>query len=82
MAHALFIFAQVWLPLTGLPAIYCVSRKSGWAPLFGLLGQPAWIYSAAYTRQWGMLVLNLVYAGMWALTARRWWAKKTIRTGA
>ena len=42
--------------------------------MFGLLGQPAWIYSAIYTAQWGMLSLNLAYACMWVLTAYRWWS--------
>jgi hypothetical protein len=74
----LFVVAQVWLPLTGLPAIYCVAKKSKLAPLFGLLGQPAWIYSAVYTRQWGMLVLNLTYTCMWVLTAYHWWTKRAI----
>lgn len=64
------------LPATGLPAIYCVSKKSNWAPFFGLLGQPAWIYSAIYTGQWGMLTLNITYGIMWVITAYRWWGKQ------
>ena len=74
-ARLFFDAAQVWLPLTGLPAMYLTSKKSRWAPVFGLCGQPAWIYCAVYTRQWGMLTLNLVYGCMWVLTAYRWWAK-------
>ena len=78
MGKLFFGIAQIWLPLMGLPAIYCVSKKSSLAPLFGLLGQPAWIYCALYTGQWGMLTLALVYTVMWVLTAHRWWAP-TIR---
>jgi hypothetical protein len=71
----LFIVAQVWIPTTGLPTIYYTSKKNKLAPLFGLFGQPAWFYSSAYTRQWGVLALTMVYTGLWVLTAYRWWAK-------
>lgn len=76
---AWFRVAQVWLPMTGLPAIYYTSKKNKLAPLFGLLGQPAWFYCAIYTKQWGMFALNVAYCLMWVLTAYRWWkvAKKT-----
>lgn len=70
----IFVAAQVLLPCTGLPAMYFMSKKSKLGPLFGLLGQPAWIYSAIYTAQWGMLSLNLAYTCMWVLTAYRWWS--------
>jgi hypothetical protein len=74
---SLFTAAQVWLPITGLPAMYFMSKKNNLGPLFGLLGQPAWIYSAVHTGQWGMLSLNTAYAVMWVLTAYRWWLKPT-----
>ena len=73
MGKTLLIIAQVWLPLVGLPTIYLTSKKSKLAPLFGLLGQPAWIYSSMYTEQWGMLSLNIAYTCLWVLTAYRWW---------
>ena len=74
----LFAATQFWLPATGLPTLYFTSKKSKWAPFFGLLGQPAWIYAAAYTRQWGLLILTIAYTGLWVMTARRWWSKKSI----
>jgi hypothetical protein len=70
----LFTAAQIWLPITGLPTIYFTSKKSKFAPLFGLLGQPAWFYCTIYTKQWGMFALNVAYAAMWVLTAYRWWS--------
>jgi hypothetical protein len=79
MSKLLFDVAQVWLPCTGLPTIYCTSKKSNLAPLFGLLGQPAWLYCAVYTRQWGMLTLTSVYTVLWVLTAYRWWSKPDSR---
>jgi hypothetical protein len=73
MSRILFEAVQIWLPLVGLPTIYFTSTKSKLAPLFGLLGQPAWFYSSAYTRQWGVLTLNIAYTLMWILTDYRWW---------
>lgn len=73
----LFAATQFWLPATGLPTLYFTSKKSKWAPFFGLLGQPAWIYAAAYTRQWGLLILTIAYMGMWIVIAHRWWSKKS-----
>jgi Mn2+/Fe2+ NRAMP family transporter len=72
----LFDLTQIWLPLVGLPTIYFTSKKSKLAPVFGLLGQPAWFYSSAYTHQWGVFALNVAYAAMWCLTAYRWWWPK------
>ena len=73
MAHLLFIVAQIWLPVTGLPTIFFTSKKSKLAPLFGLLGQPAHFYAAIYTKQWGLLSLNVAYGIMWVIRAYRWW---------
>jgi hypothetical protein len=78
MSKLLFDLTQIWLPLVGLPTIYLTSTKSKLAPLFGLLGQPAWLYSAAYTRQWGVLALTIAYTAMWILTAYRWWWPKPL----
>jgi hypothetical protein len=75
----LFTVAQIWLPATGLPAMYFISRKSGLAPVFGLLGQPAWFYSAIYTKQWGMFALTVAYAAMWILVAHRWRSRAPVR---
>ena len=76
MWAVLFIIAQVWLPVTGLPTSWFTSKKSKLAPLFGLLGQPAHFYAAIYTRQWGLLALNTAYAVMWVVTAYRWWSPR------
>lgn len=74
----LFVATQFWLPATGLPTLYFTSTKSKWAPFFGLLGQPAWLYAAVYTRQWGLLVLTMAYTILWVVTACKWWSKKEI----
>jgi hypothetical protein len=81
VGRALFIVAQIWLPLTGLPTIYFTSKKHKLAPFFGLLGQPAHFYAAIYTRQWGLLALNTAYAFMWVVTAYRWWWPNQISKG-
>ena len=76
MAKLLFVIAQIWLPVMGLPTIYFTSKKSKLAPLFGLLGQPAHFYAAIYTKQWGLLALNVAYGCMWGVTAYRWWTPR------
>ena len=78
MGKILFIIVQIWLPHTGLPTINFTSKKHKLAPLFGLLGQPAHFYAAAYTKQWGLFALNTAYAFMWVVTAYRWWYPKPI----
>ena len=68
----MFNVAQVWIAVTGLLAIYLVSRKSKYAPFWGLIGQPAWFYSAIYTKQYGIFALSVAYSVMWGLTAYKW----------
>jgi hypothetical protein len=69
----LFNIVQVWLTISGLLAIYLVSKKSKWGPIWGLIGQPAWFYSAIYTKQCGMFVSSIAYSVMWSLAAFKWW---------
>jgi len=73
MSKGIYIFCQIWLPLVGLPGMWLMAKKKKIAPLFGLLGQPAWFYCAVYTEQWGTFALNAAYAVSWIYTAKCWW---------
>lgn len=44
-----------------------------WGVLVGLIGQPAWIWTTARERQWGMFALSIWYAGVFARGVVREW---------
>lgn len=61
---------QLGIACTGVVAIFLTQSKSerarSYACLFGMAGQPFWIYAAVDARQWGILFLNLFYMFAWA----------------
>lgn len=61
---------QVGIAITGVTAIFLTQSKSEnlrrYACLFGMAGQPFWIYSAVVAQQWGILVLTCFYTAAWA----------------
>lgn len=61
--------AQVGIACTGVTAIFLTQTKSAelqrFACLFGLAGQPFWIWSAISAEQWGILALTTLYAFAW-----------------
>lgn len=61
---------QIGIALTGVTAIFLTQSKHRWlqryACLFGLAGQPFWVYSAWSAKQWGILVLTMLYTFAWA----------------
>ena len=36
-----------------------------WACIFGMLGQPFWIYASWKDGQWGIFVVSVIYAMAW-----------------
>lgn len=60
--------SQVWLALCGLLSIYFIGRTDRLMRLgcvFGLLAEPAWLYTSIVNRQWGIVVLAVVYTVGW-----------------
>lgn len=61
---------QIAIALTGAVAIFLTqdSRASvrRWACIFGMCGQPFWIYAAWTAGQYGILALTLLYTAAWA----------------
>lgn len=77
VALAGFGLVAMWLAMGSSPT----GRK--WAPVVGLLGQPAWIGFAIGVNAPGLLVLSiawtLVYArGVWVQWRRPWWRRPPV----
>lgn len=47
-----------------------------WAPIIGLVAQPAWLYASISAEQWGIAALSLVYAAGWARGIRTYWIRR------
>lgn len=62
--------AQLGIACTGVTAIFLTQTKSAnlqrFACIFGIAGQPFWIWSAIEAQQWGILALTTLYAFAWA----------------
>ena len=68
---------QIAIALTGIIAIWLTQQsKDEWkkyACLFGIAGQPFWIYSAYNAEQWGILILTVFYTYSWCLGIKNNW---------
>jgi hypothetical protein len=63
---------QISIALFGLTAIALTQvprpeqhRIRRWAPVFGLISQPFWIYETFQAAQPGMLILSICYTVAW-----------------
>lgn len=74
------VIAQVGIALTGVIAIYLSQSEAlarrRYACLFGLAGQPFWLYSALSAEQWGIFTLCLCYTYVWWQGARTHWIRR------
>lgn len=63
-------FDQIGIMLTGVVAIFLTqSKHESWrryACLFGLAGQPFWIYASWSAQQWGIVFITGLYTLAWA----------------
>lgn len=68
---------QIAIALTGVTAIWLSQSEQGgfrkWACIFGLVGQPFWLYSAYTAEQWGIFVLCIFYTLAWFKGFRVHW---------
>lgn len=70
---------QIAIAFTGATAIALSQsspRLQRYACLFGLAGQPAWIWSAWHAGQWGILALTALYTAAWAKGLWTHWIRK------
>jgi hypothetical protein len=61
--------AQWGILLLGPTAVFLSQgseRARKWAPYVGLASQPFWVWSALSARQWGVLVVTIIYTAAWA----------------
>lgn len=63
----LFSGSAAWLSMDGRE-----SRRK-WAPVFGLLSQPLWIFSAWEAAQFGALVMTVWFTFTWIRGIRTYW---------
>lgn len=71
--------SQIAIMIFGPTAIFLVGRKEKWRRwgyIFGLAGQPFWIYSFISHKQWGMLAMTAFYTFSWAMGIYNFWIKK------
>lgn len=73
---------QIGIALTGVTAIFLTQSKTEklrrYACLFGLAGQPFWIYSALAAHQWGVLALTVLYTLAWWKGVWTHWIKPRV----
>lgn len=63
------MIAQIMIALFGVTAVFLSQSKSPvfrkYASVFGLLGQPFWMYVTYESQQWGMFALTFLYTWAW-----------------
>lgn len=71
---------QLAIAATGVTAIFLTQSRSEnarrYACLFGLAGQPFWMYAAWTAGQWGILALTALYTGAWAKGVWSHWIRR------
>lgn len=70
---------QLGILFTGVTAIFLTQSKSErlrrYACLFGLAGQPFWLWAAVSANQWGIFAINVLYTFAWAKGVWIHWIK-------
>lgn len=72
---------QFGIALFGVAAITLTQSTSPmhrrWAPVYGLLGQPFWFWSAYSAQQWGVFALCVLYTAAWGKGFYQNWMRKS-----
>lgn len=70
---------QIVIFTTGIAAVWLSqdekSAKRKYACLFGMTGQPFWLYASYQASQWGILILSIVYTIAWMKGLYVFWIK-------
>ena len=76
---------QIGIALSGVFAIWLTQDKREswrrWACIFGMLGQPFWLYATWKGEQWGIFALCPLYAYAWARGVWAHWLGPTFKPG-
>ncbi len=71
------MLTQIAIAAFGLVALWLAmgrdERLRRWAPIVGLLGQPAWAWFGWQAEAWGLLAVALAYTGVYAHGAWAQW---------
>lgn len=71
---------QVIIVFTGVVAIWLTQQSNDewkkYACLFGMAGQPFWLYAAYTNDQWGIFIVSIFYAYSWGLGINNNWLNK------
>lgn len=74
---------QLIIATSGVAAVWMSQDKKEsrrrLAPLFGIIGQPAWFYAAITGEQWGILALSVLYTWAWGRGFVEHWVNPFIR---
>jgi nicotinamide riboside transporter PnuC len=76
MEWSLDLVSQIGIFLLGVTAIILVARKNKWGFVFGLLAQPFFFITSYLNKQWGIFLVSLIYAGIWAYGIYEWFWKE------
>jgi len=64
--------AQIALVIFGILCAWYAARGNAlWACVFGLAGEPFWLITSVINRQAGIVLLSILYGGIWAVGLRR-----------
>lgn len=71
---------QVVIALCGVSSLWLSQSPEfnarRWAPIIGLVAQPAWLYASIAAEQWGIAALSFVYAAGWIRGLRTYWSAR------
>jgi nicotinamide riboside transporter PnuC len=70
------LIAQIGISVFGVLAIILVAKKNKWGFVFGLASQPFWLITSYLNKQWGVLLLSVIYIFSWAFGIYEWFYKK------
>lgn len=77
------ILAQIGIMVFGCLSIWFVSRREHWRRwgyIFGMCGQPFWIFTTLYHEQWGIAAVTLIYAYSWGQGIWFYWIQDWLRS--
>jgi hypothetical protein len=73
------VIDQIGIALTGVTAVFLTQSKSErwrrYACLFGMAGQPFWIWHAAHPLRLGVMFVTVLYTFAWAKGVWQHWLR-------
>jgi len=72
---SLDLIAQAGITVFGVSAIILVARKNKWGFVLGLASEPFWLITSYMNKQWGVMILCVIYVFSWSYGAYKWFKK-------